>query len=895
MGAAEVLLRRRAGAPHVALVCVLALVALVLAAQPSLTGDTQRDAKLPLTFVANAGQTDSSVRYVARDAGNSFYFTSDKVVLDFQRGRRGVALELRFRGANPHPQIVAERRAPGHFNYLVGSQRKTNLATYSQLRYRDLWPGIDMVFRGEGGSLKYEFLVSPGADTRDIRLAYAGADSLALGEAGSLMIGTPLGPLRDQRPISRQGRTAVDTRYAVSGSSYGFAVGGYDRTRPLLIDPGLVWSTYLGGVDPDDTSRLAMDTGGNSYVTGETQSPDFPATPGAYDTALDGPWDVFVTKLSPGGALVYSTYLGGSGTEGQNGVAVDAAGNAYLGGYTSSSDFPTTPGTDHSLEGSQDAFVAKLNAAGDDLVYSTFLGGSAVENTVGGFAIDQTGHAYITGQTNSTDFPLTGGAPDTTLSGIEGFVTKLSDTGKSLEYSTYLGGSQGEVPWDITVAGAGNAYVTGETDSSNFPTTPGAYDTTHGATFGEAFVTKINAAGTAFDYSTLIGDGGGRSKAIAVDATGNAYIAGDAGADWPTTPGAFDNGIPGYGDAFITKLNPAANALVYSSFLGSRGGGQGTDPADIELDGAGSAYIAGNTGRDIPTTPGAVDNTRAGVDAIVMKLNPAGSGLAYSTYLGGTSADFAQGIALDGQGNVVVAGSTTSSDFPTTPGALQGSNAGSDDAFATKLRPFDGYPRPKGAGPLYISLVTAYKFRSCSSSQEMVHGPPLAYSSCPPQMESDFLTVGTGDSNGLPARNDGYMRFDVLAGNPATPADEADVKVGFFLDDIFNKDLTDYAGELRPTITVRITDRDGPESVMSTEQDFLLPFVAPCTPNPDSLEGSACTLTTTVDSIIPGAIREGRRTIWRIEDLEVYDGGPDGDADTVPGQTLFARRGVFIP
>ena len=335
---------RWTGLPVLALAALVA-VALIAGSSTAVVdpgGSARRPGEPPVTFFETPARRMTRSLHDARP-GHAFYFTPDKVVLDLQRGDAGSALQLHFRGANPDPQIVAERRASGRVNYISGSERHTNLATYEQLRYRNLWPGIDMVLRGQGGTLKYEFLVRPGANPRDVRLAYAGADSLAIAGNGSLAIGTPLGTLRDAAPRSFQGGTAVDSRYAVSGSSYGFALGAYDRSRPLLIDPGLIFSTYLGGLDSDYAGNVVT-SGSATFVAGETHSASFPTTPGAYDVTVDGTSDTFVTKLDASGALVYSTYLGGSQDDYNAYVAVDPAGDAYVAGVTTSSNFPTTAG-----------------------------------------------------------------------------------------------------------------------------------------------------------------------------------------------------------------------------------------------------------------------------------------------------------------------------------------------------------------------------------------------------------------------------------------------------------------------------------------------------------------------------------------------------------------------
>ena len=304
---------------------------------------------LPLSFVPNAGQTDQSVRYHAHGAGFSFFFTQDKAVLSLAKGERGQALELHFLGSSPAATLETGNSAPGTVNYLTAGAGHTNLPTYEQLIYRGLWPGIDMVFAGRDGSLKYEFHLAPGADPSDIRLGYTGADGLSVSRDGALLIDTPLGALTDSSPTSYQtidGRqAAVESRYALEANSYGFALGHYDRSQPLVIDPALDYATFLGGSGTDEGHEVAVDASGSAYVMGNTASADFPTTAGAFDTTLGGARDAFVTKLNPAGTgLVYSTYLGGSGDEFGLSVALDASGSAYVTGDTTSADFPTTAG-----------------------------------------------------------------------------------------------------------------------------------------------------------------------------------------------------------------------------------------------------------------------------------------------------------------------------------------------------------------------------------------------------------------------------------------------------------------------------------------------------------------------------------------------------------------------
>jgi hypothetical protein len=618
-------------------------------APTSVTEKTDRKAfdaygNLPLSFVPNAGQSDQGVRFSAQGPHSSFFFTDREAVFALTKpgetgASSGATLALRFLGAEPEPSLGARQQLPGRVNYLLGSDPdkwQTGLPTYREVVYRDLWPGVDMVFRGDASRLKYEFLVRPGANVEDIRLAYRGAERLSVDSAGQLLIGTGAGTLTDVQPISYQEvegtRVPVESRFllhagADRSTSYGFGVGDHDPRRPLVIDPGLLYSTFLGGGSTDLGNPIAVDAAGNAYVTGLTTSTDFPTTTGAFDTSHNGGDDAFVTKLnSTGSALVYSTYLGGgSGDEGF-GIRVDTSGSAYLTGRTASTNFPTTLGAfDTSHNGGDDAFVTKLDATGSLLLYSTFLGGGGTDRGRS-LAIDSAvpASAYITGETNSNNFPTTIGAFDTSHNGSDdAFVTKLNATGTGLAYSTYLGGSNTDRGFGIAVDGSGSAYVTGETDSNNFPTTAGAFDTTRNGT--DAFVTKLNATGTGLVYSTFLGGSGAdRGFGIAIDTGGSAYLTGETdSSNFPTTAGAFDTTRNGT-DAFATKLNAAGSALLYSTFLG---GGNADRGFGIAVDGANNAYVTGRTdSSDFPTTAGAFDRTfNNNGDAFVTKLDMIGA------------------------------------------------------------------------------------------------------------------------------------------------------------------------------------------------------------------------------------------------------------------------------
>jgi hypothetical protein len=917
----------------------LAIVLALLPQQSSLSDLTQalgRDksdsyAKLPLSFIPNRGQTDENVRYYAQGKGFGFYFTDDKAVLSFQEEQRGQALQLRFVGASADATLSPDRQGPGKVNYLRGEDPRkwqTGLPTYEQVGYQGLWPGVDMTFRGAAGKLKYEFRLKPGASAKRIRLAYAGARGLSLSGNGSLLIRTPSGTLRDSAPRAWQeigGRkVAVQSRYVVGKSggaaqAYGFELGAYDPSQPLVIDPGLVYSTYLGGSSTDTGEAIAVDGAGSAYVTGRADSASFPTTPGAFDVNRNGSSDAFVTKLSPdGSALAYSTFLGGTSIDQGNGIAVDGAGIAYVTGETSSSNFPTTPGAlDSALNGNDDAFVTKLSADGSALSYSTYLGGTGNIDSGNDITVDGAGSAYVTGETISTDFPTTPGAFDTTPGSIyEAFVTKLDAAGASLVYSTYLGGSGSfDHGRGIAVDSAGSAYVSGSTSSANFPTTVGAYDTTHNGD-DDAFVTKLDPTGSSLAYSTFLGgntfDG---SSGIALGAGGNVYITGStSSSDFPATAGAFDTTYNSDGDAFVTKLNAAGSALAYSTFLGGTGaGGTGYDAGSgIAVDGTGRAWVTGRTDSVVfPTTTGAFDTLYGPVgDAFVTQLNAVGSALSYSTFLGGSTGgstggtDQGSDVALDWTGDVYVAGYTTSSDFPTTAGAFDPSSNGGFDAFVTKFFGPGPYARPGSATPLRASLVPEY--RQCTAPNSM-HVAPLAHPSCsPPAQSSPLLTTSTI------GRGWGSATLKVRNGDPSTPADEADVAIDAALSDVQSTaGGGDYTGKVILKSRVRMTDtRNGTSGRESaTVSDFELSVPIDCVATAAPERGSHCDLTTTLDTLVPGFVMEGARAVVSTFSVNVEDAGADGEVDPGPGpgglgcppacgtgdESVYLRQGIFTP
>jgi hypothetical protein len=659
--------------------------------------------KLPLYFEANQGQTDRQVKFLSRGAHHTLFLSSDEAVLVFTKPKtsakdkparvkpekrkkaRQAVLRMSFVGANPKTRAEGKEELPGKANYFIGNDPKKwrpNVPTYARVQYRDLYPGIDLIYYGNQRHLEYDFVVSPGADPNVIRLAFQGAEDVKIDGQGDLILQVSGGEVRLLTPNVYQNingkKQSIAGRYILQAQrdderltnnvernllavQVGFQVDAYDASRPLIIDPVLFYSTYLGGSGDEEGDSIAVDDSGNAYVTGFTYSTNFPTTPGAFQTTYGGGTDVFVTKLNPtGSGLVYSTYLGGNDYEEGLGIAVDATGNAYVTGDTASTNFPTTPGAfQTALGGGFDAFVTKLDPTGSMLLYSTHLGGSGGAQGFG-IAVDAAGNAYVTGVTYGFDFPTTGGAFDTSFNGgsSDAFVAKLDPTGSTLLYSTYLGGSGDEafVFGSIAVDAAGNAYVTSVTSSTNFPTTPGAYHTTFGGGFGDAFVTKLNPLGSALVYSTyLSGSDLDVGTGIALDTlpNPNAYVGGfSSSTDFPTTSNAFQTTFGGGGgfDVFVTKLNPTGSALVYSTYLGGSGGDYG-GPIALDTLPNPNAYVVGTTrSTDFPTTPGAFQPAFGGGtfygDAFVAKITegPVPPGQTMERVTGGGTIDVVGGI-----------------------------------------------------------------------------------------------------------------------------------------------------------------------------------------------------------------------------------------------------------
>ena len=720
--------------------------------------------KLPLGFEANQGQSDQQVRFLSHGKGYSLYLTDHAAVLALSKAAQAEHTQSRSATAEPrkgdllsmelvqpsnttHPN--GAEQLPGRANYFIGNdpaQWHTDIPTYARVKYASVYPGIDLVYYGNQRQLEYDFVVAAGADPKPVSLHFAGARKLKLNAEGDLEVIARNGEIAFHKPEIYQllegKRLPVEGSFQImSGKRVRFTLGKYDRGHELVIDPALVYSSYLGGSSMDEANAIAVDTTGNAYVTGTTSSADFPVTSGAFQQVNNFQagyvgQNAFISKINAdGSALIYSTYLGGTGGSFNDypsgdigyGIAVDASGNAYITGQAASDDFPVTADAFQKTNkgkanGAPDSFVTKLNATGSALIYSTYLGGRGMAgfppyqfaegDIASGIALDGSGDAYVIGTACSANFPVSNAAYQKVLKGVtNAFVTKLNPAGSGLVYSTYLGGSIFDGGAGIAVDKAGNAYVTGSSASTDFPVTSGAYQQVNRAsgTYGlyNAFVTKFTSSG-ALDYSTYLGGTNANGNGIAVDESGNAYVIGSTSAtDFPVTSGVFQStnnaATNDANNVFVTKINPTGSELVYSTYLG--GSGQSSSDANlgdagtgIAVDGAGNAYLVGSAySTNFPVTEDAFQTVNSalvfmfynltgaypGYNAFFATLNPEGSALDYSTYLGGAYSDSASGVAVDASGNAYVAGIASSRNFPTSSGAFQVLNNSGANANGT--------------------------------------------------------------------------------------------------------------------------------------------------------------------------------------------------------------------
>lgn len=690
---------------------------------------------LPLTFEANQGQAAGQVKFLSRGRGYTTFLTAGGMVLNLRashvesdssktsahaansQSSTRATLQFSLVGANRNPQVVGEDLQPGRVNYFIGKDRSkwyTNVPTYRRIRYKNVYPGIDLIYYGNHQQLEYDFAVAPKADPRQIQFQINGASQISLDEQGDLVLDVNDAKLHFQSPLvyqeSNGKRTLVAGGYAMKDESHiGFQVSNFDASKPLVIDPVLVYSTYLGGSGADQPTGIAVDNSGNVYVAGYTDSADFPlASLGSLATNTN---HVFVAKLDPTGSnLVYADYIGGNSDDYAVALVLDNANEVYVTGSTQSSNFPVVNAYQSQQPGPYTGFVSRISADGSALIYSTYLGGNNYDQPAG-ITIDNSGEVMVAGYTQSENFPVANAYQESALAnqggnyGTYGFLTKFSADGSSLVYSTYFAGNsnveEGGCCWvspfntinAIAADANGNAYVTGSTNTYNFPVTSGSYSTTNATQQNAtvAFVSKFNSAG-GLDYSTYFYDPSGytvSTAAITVDGSGSAYITGSAYSDttFPVTSTSICNPETqgsACGNAFVTKFNSAATALTYSTFLGAN---NNATPESIALDSNNDAYVLASASSSSFAEVSGIEAYSNQDDVMLVEIDPEASSQLFATYIGGSGDDEPSGIAVDSDGNMYVAGSTDSDDLPTTQGAFQTVTGGNTDAFIAKIGP----------------------------------------------------------------------------------------------------------------------------------------------------------------------------------------------------------------
>jgi len=673
----------------------------------------------PMSFEANRGQTDASVKFFTRAAGYNLYLTASEAVMVVSKtaaeGTEPEVLRMKLKGANANPSVRGMEIMPGYTNYLLGNDRSkwlTDVKRYGKVKFGQVYPGIDMVYRFEKGNVEYDFVVAPGANPGRILMGFKGAKTLRLDPQGNLVLRTGTGELTCKAPELYQTlgarRVPVKGRFVLAANNnVRFEVGDYIKSRELVIDPSLGYSSFLGGTVDDKGYAVTVDATGNAYLTGTTISADFPGVAGSTQTFNGGGTDIFVAKVNPSGsATVWATYYGGAGDDSGLGISVDGTGKVYVTGSTTGTLPLRTllgPG------GGTDAFLTAFAADGASTIYSVQFGGAQVESG-NGVIVDAAGNAYVTGVTGSiavNTFPTTAlSAQPLAVAGAQtdAFVAKFNAAGAQV-YATYLGGTGIDNGNAIAIDAAGNAYVTGKCgdDFVSVAAYPTVFkNTVSGAS--DAFIVKVDPTGANFVYKTYVGGSGiDEGAGIAVDSLNDIYVTGYTfSADFPG-PGTDTGGIPYANakigqttigtapDAFVFKLRPftaggGANDGVYSTYLGASGDDRA---AAIAVDSAFNTYVTGITfSGDFPmVSPIAGGASLVGApEAFVTQIGPTGGVIGFSTYLGGTVMTGGQGIALDSVKNIYVTGWTNSSaaTFPTaTP--FQAANAGSFDAFISKF------------------------------------------------------------------------------------------------------------------------------------------------------------------------------------------------------------------
>jgi hypothetical protein len=670
-------------------------------------------AKLPMSFEANHGQTDPKVEFVSRGSGYTLFLTKNEAVFSLNAGsnhkKSQATLRMQFQGANPGARMQGAEELAGKSNYFVGNDPAkwhTSIPTFAKVENHDLYRGVDLVYYGNQQVLEYDLRVAPGADPAQIVFQFRADDPILAGQGtapavhvdaqGNLVSST--GAVLLHKPDVYQTfvksgapeKRVVPAKYIVKENNrVSFAIGSYDRSQTLVIDPVVpFYSTYLGGANNDYGYGIALDAKGNAYITGSTASLNFPVGPCIQCVNAGGLADAFVTELNPGG-IVYSTYLGGTGNDYGYGIAVDPLGNAYVTGSTSSPNFPVPLCFQCLFQGgAADAFVTEIAAGGAGLVYSTYLGGKAADYGRA-IAVDPAGDAFVTGNTTSKNFPVPacvfGCLP---AGGNDAFVTELKRKPGgpvALVYSDYLGGAANDYGYGIAVDPNQNAYITGATSSLNFPVTAPACFQCAPQGLSDAFVTRVAPFGAGLVNSTYLGGPtNDYGYGIALDGQLTVYVTGSTAGTFPLGPCFQCVYGGGVSDAFVTKLDPTLTGIIYSTYLGGVGADAGRG---IAVDAMGDADVAGNTNsKNFPVANCFQCVINGGMDAFVTSLTPPGVAVVYSTFLGGKGSDFGRGIAVNLAFNPTVhyvTGYTNSPNFPVIGAGFP--PAGVNDAFVTGL------------------------------------------------------------------------------------------------------------------------------------------------------------------------------------------------------------------
>ncbi len=677
------------------LIVIILIVAVLSNANDHTISVTKNLASMPIAFTENQGQWDDEVLYRANAGGATMWFTLNGVFYQFTRriidensidsdenfdpiyynfdrepnNIETMMIKAIFVGINSSPVLRSEELMEYKCNYFIGNDPekwKSDVSNYQAIVYENIYNGIDLKYYGNGRQMEYDFICDPGVDISQIRIQYEGVESISVNALGELVVETKWNSVTEEHPVVYQ--MEGSTRKEISGlyqlfenNTFSFELGNdYDPTKAVIIDPVLEYSSYLGGVSEGENSTdIEIDDNGNVYITGYAFSSDFP-TLNPYQEEWAGSWDVFLTKIdSTGENLIFSTYFGGSVSETSKGIKLDMNGSIYLTGHTNSPDFPTINAY-QSIYDSCDAFIAKFSNSGNELIYSTYLGGSNYE-ACASIDIDSAGCAYVTGFTKSIDFPTVNPIQEY-QDGQEVFITKMNANGDDIIYSTFLGGSGSELGQEIVVDSEGNVYIVGLTNSTDYPVqnpfqiqNSGLYD---------VFLTKLNSIGSSILYSTYLGgESNDHCSNIVLGDPGEIYLAGGTiSAEFPVV-NAYQDNHAGDADIFITKLNYLENEIEFSTFFG---GSSSESVHGLSIDSTGVIYLGGNTNSlDFPLFE-PFQNSFQGLnhDCYFTYFNSDITEIIFSTYLGGSSDDVIASLVGNNSGAVYFVGSSISEDFP---------------------------------------------------------------------------------------------------------------------------------------------------------------------------------------------------------------------------------------